>query len=116
MSNPIYDTKKKEPTPKKTAPKLEHFHLVTALAMYKRDDAVKQRHVNILLETASPNIMRADLEQINQGVLSRISTENNVQPEDLQDIVILNISRLAVSEPSEFYGNTQKVTSEEPVQ
>lgn len=78
--------------------------MVAALAIY--DDAegnLKQRHVNVMLETANVNIKRRDLDQINHGVISRLKAENNVDPDKLKDIVILSVNRLAFISSKDFY-------------
>lgn len=120
MNNPLYDTpNQKIPDTGVPEKPVSFFHLVAALAIYTKDGAAKQRHVNIMLETASPHVVRKDLDQVNQGVLSRVNTENDVQPEDLKDIVILNICRLAVTDRDTFYGfsmDEAQAESDAPVQ
>jgi hypothetical protein len=80
-----------------------HF-MATALAIYDRDGANKQRHVNVLIETANPNLTKADLGQITSAVLARVKAENDVLPKDIKDVVILNIVLLGVMPADVFHG------------
>ncbi len=109
MQNPLYPDAKPTGIATKiladNQPSPSYFHLVAAIAIYQtgKDEGPKQRHVNVMLETSSPNIMRSDLDQVNQGVMTRLNVENNVQPEEMRDIVLLNISRLAIASSKDFY-------------
>lgn len=91
---------------------LLHFHMAAALAIYESDGQMKQRHVNVMMETVSANISRHDLDQINQGVIARIVAENGIDPKNMKDIVILTISRLAVCTRQEFYQFTDDELSQ----
>ena len=81
-----------------------HFSMVAALAIYENNEGqVKQRHVNVMLETEHPAILRRDLDQVNHGVISRVVAENGINPEKFMDIVILSVNRLAICTRQEFY-------------
>lgn len=115
MSNPLYaDTSSNNevvssPEPKDEVPSF--FHLVAATAIYDQGGVIKQRTVNIMLQTETPNIVRSDLDAVNQGVLGRVNAENNVQANELKDIVILNICRLAAMPAGDFYGTEHETTT-----
>lgn len=111
--NPIYDqpgkSKDKASKAASQAPvdpnQIPHFfNLVAAMAVFTKDGEAKTRFVNIMLETDSPNIRRPDLDQANHGILSRLVTENGIEADDLQDIVILGITRLGHMPQPTFYG------------
>lgn len=80
--------------------------LVAAIAIYTKDGELKQRTVNVMLEHATPNITKADLNNVTQGVFQRVHTENGVADTELKDIVILNVCRLAVMSSIDFHGST----------
>jgi hypothetical protein len=113
MVNPIRPAtelpKSKKTKNQEPVPELSHFSVVAALAVYRKDDATKQRHVNVLLECPTVNITRDYLNQVNQGVMTRLNTENGVTPDQLLDIVILSVSRLAITTRDEFYAEGQDV-------
>lgn len=81
-----------------------YFHLISALVMYERDGLPKQRHLNVLAETDVPELNKADLGAIQRTVMQRINLENNVSPEMIQDVVMLNISMLGRMTSEEFHG------------
>jgi len=81
------------------------FHLVSVLAYYKREEVLKERHLNVLLETPyPPNLTKDSLSQIQHQAIARLGAENGVEVPDIQDIVILNISVLGVMDPATFRG------------
>lgn len=80
-----------------------HF-MATALAFYEKEEAIKQRHVNIHLETDSPNLTKEGLAAIQRGVVGRLQAENDVKLEDVKDIVIMNIVLLGVMSAAQFHG------------
>lgn len=109
--NPLYPGTDTAPKTNKVSSKVadapqgevkEYFHLVAAQAIYSKDDQLKQRTVNIMLITASPNILRDDLDKANQGVMARLNKENDVTPDQLRDIVLLNIFPLAYTTQEDF--------------
>lgn len=88
-----------------TSANVSTFHLVSVLAYYKREEALKERHLNVLLETPyPPNLTKDSLSQIQRQAIARLAAENSVEVTDIQDIVILNISVLGVMDPATFQG------------
>lgn len=90
------------------------FFMAAAVAFYKKDDAVKQRHMNALISLEDSNIVEADLHEIQRSLQVRLHAENGVEPKDVEDIVVLNISMLAHTTPDKFHVPTQP--TEVPIQ
>jgi hypothetical protein len=88
-------------TPEQTA----CFFMVAVLALYEREGSMKERHLNVLIETASPNLTRTTLGDIQKAAFRRINTENGITPDNVKDMVILNINMLGVMPPSLFHGS-----------
>ena len=84
------------------------FFLVAMLVYYNRDDnsGPKQRHLNTLVESHSPNISKAVLGDMQRLAMKRIHAEHAVEPDQILDIVIINISHLAHMSSDEFHGDT----------
>jgi len=90
-----------------TKPKTEaepmYFFMATALAIYQTDDGIKQRHVNVLLECVTPQLAKKELQQISRSVIARINAENKVAPDQVKDIIMMNILPLGHMSPEEFH-------------
>ena len=81
------------------------YFMTAVLAVYERDEAMKQRHLNVLLEAATPNLTKAHLAQIQKSAMARLHAENNVDPNSVKDVVILNISLLGQMTEEAFHGS-----------
>lgn len=92
---------------------MNHF-LVTALAIYERDGVQKQRHLNIHAANENAFLNRASLSAINVAIVDRLTRENAVDPSQIKDVVILNISYLGVMTDEEF--STAPAPTEETVE
>lgn len=97
----------------KTADTDSSFFMAAALCMYTKDDVVKQRHVNVLAETHLPQITKMDLNTLHRTAMQRLNTENDVTPEQILDIVFVNISFLGTMPPQQFYSDSQGAQASE---
>lgn len=94
---------------KKSLSKKKHyFFMASCLVIYIKDDAQKQRHINILMQSTSLNIAKADLNSLNQNAIGRIVQESDVAPKDVKDVVFLNIACLGHMTEDEFHGEPEK--------
>lgn len=94
---------KKPPAPRmRKSPKM-YFFMAVVTMYYMRDDALKERPINILLELPDEIINQEVLQQIQTAALQRLNQENNVDPSSVRDAVIVNIVRLAHCRPEEFH-------------
>ena len=84
------------------------FFMVSATVLYKRENSLKQRQINIRLELDNPNITLAVLAQINRAIIGRIMQEFNIPVEDVKDIIINNISILGAMTKEQFYAEPEK--------
>lgn len=82
------------------------FFIVTVLVVYERDEQPKQRTMNVMMEAQNPNLDKSALAQIQQAAMSRIHAENNVTPDQVKDVVIMNISLLGQMTQEQFHGTT----------
>lgn len=101
-----------QPTPQETN---AYFFLVAALVIYEKDGAQKQRHLNVLAEMDQPNVTKQCLADIQRSVLQRLNAENNVTPDMVRDIVLLNISLLGLMPPNTFH-DTPEAALDAPAQ
>lgn len=88
------------------------FFMVAVMAIYQRDEDIRQRHMNVLLEAATPNLTKAHLSQVQKSAMARLHAENNVPPGDVKDVVILSISVLGQMTQEQFEAEPEK----DPVQ
>ena len=94
---------------------MNHF-LVTALAIYEREGVQKQRHLNIHASNEHAFLNRASLSAINIAVVDRLVRENAIDPNQIKDVVLLNISYLGSMTDEEFAAEPiGPDVSEEPV-
>lgn len=105
--------KSKKPTSAETVQKV--FFMATVEAVWRQEPedetstgSVKNRKINILLEHDSIHLAKKDLDEINRGVFQRLKNESNVDPNQVADIVLLNICILGQMTPNQFYGNMPK--------
>ena len=81
--------------------------MVTALVFYTKEGKPCQRHINIMLSSATGNVRKEDLQSVNVAAMNRLKAENDVDHDNILDIVILNICPLGWMTQAEFYGNVE---------
>lgn len=79
-----------------------HF-LGVVNVIYMREDAPKQRTVNVLVNVDNPNLSKQTLQGINEAAVRRVAIENGVTAEDIRDVVILNIVLLGCMPDDVFH-------------
>jgi hypothetical protein len=80
------------------------YFMAAVLAVYERDETTKQRHINVLLEADTLNLTKAHLAQVQKSSMARLHAENNVEPSNVKDVIILNISFLGQMTEQQFHG------------
>ena len=85
------------------------FFMAAMLLMYERDGALKQRHMNILFASPNGQITREGLSGIQASALQRLHVENGVEPDQVKDVVFLNIFYLTTAIPEVFLGQPEEV-------
>ena len=102
-----------------TSPTPVCFFLATVMLHYRDGDNVRHSYMNVLIESAKPEILKEDLSVMHQSALSRLAQESGVAPADVLDTVVTNISLLAVTTPDIFHGTDTRIEDavlvEEPV-
>jgi hypothetical protein len=78
------------------------YHLATLKMVYLKEETVKERTINILMETETMDIGKRHLSQMQKAGMQRIKTENDVDPDMVKDAVILNISTMGYMTSEEF--------------
>ena len=94
---------KDQPTPPNEEGQLKIFFTIAGLITYERDEKIKQRHLNVLLEQDSPNMTQATLKNVYKAALDRVQKENQVSPDMVKDFVILGVSLLGQMTREEFH-------------
>lgn len=84
------------------APQKFFYYMACMLMFYTKDEKQCQRHINVLIEAEGIDLTQKHLAQMQRTALARIKTENNVDPEQVQDAVILNMSPLGHLSAEEF--------------
>lgn len=88
------------------------FFMAAALCIYGKVEndveTIRQRHINVLLEADTPQLRKADLNTMHRSAMQRLNAENGVTPDQIKDIVILNISLLGAMPPELFHGEPQQ--------
>jgi len=105
----------KNKTKAKNKPKDEQrsfFYMASCNVIFIREDQQRQRDINILVQTATLNITKADLSEMNKLAVSRIVTEHDVAPTDVKDVVFLNLACLGHMTEEEFHGSIQEPTKQ----
>lgn len=82
------------------------YFMAAVLAIYEKEGAQKQRHMNILLNLPSPHINKDALANIQRGAMARLTAENGVEAADVKDVIILSTSLLGAMTQEEFEGST----------
>ena len=103
-------TKSKQTKPTGTKTKEEprsFFFMASCLVIYIREEQQRQRYINLLMQTASLNLTKADLAEMNKLAISRVSVENDVAPSDVKDVVFQNVACLGHMTEEEFHGPAQ---------
>lgn len=93
----------------KSAP--QHYYMAAVLLTYARplDDttpnnmALKQRHMNVVLELPRKAITSATINNARMAVLQRLMDENQVTADQVRDVVFLGFSYLGNLRPGDFY-------------
>jgi len=78
------------------------YHLATLKMVYLKDEAVKERTINILMETPTMDIGKRHLSQMQKAGMQRINAENGVDPDMVKDAIILSICTMGYMTPEEF--------------
>jgi hypothetical protein len=86
------------------------FFMASVLVMYEREETVRQRHLNLLFEAPQPAIRKEDLNSLHRSALARIHAENDVSPDQVKDIVFLNMFLLGCMPSETFYGPQPKTS------
>lgn len=84
-----------------------HF-MCACKVFYEVDGDIKQREMNTMILTQSPNLTREALGYIRKGVMQRLGAENDVTPDKIKDIYIQNIFPLGQMTTEEFQGTPEK--------
>lgn len=92
------------------------FFMAAVLAIYEKEGAQKQRHLNVLIETDMVDITKEALGGIQRGAMQRMAAENAVTPEQIKDIVILGITFLGRMDPEVFHGSGSVAPLDAPAQ
>lgn len=79
------------------------FFMIAAQVSFIKDNAPRQRYMNIMLELGDPAITKQVLNHAHHTALSRMHNESEVPAEDVKDVVFLNISLLGHMTPTEFH-------------
>ena len=79
------------------------FFMVTAEAIYTREEGIRKRTVNVMLQLDTTNITQSALFEAQKAVRIRLHAENGVEPGDIKDIIMLNIFPLAHTTEKEFH-------------
>mgnify|MGYP000253437875 CR=1 FL=1 len=89
-----------------------HFYFLAAVRVaYLREERLKERSVNILLDLQVPYVSQQTLADINRAAATRIIDEMAIQLNDIQDIVIQSVSSLGAMTPEEFRGTADNTVS-----
>lgn len=67
-----------------------------------------QRTMNIVIESNVKRITYADINRARQACLGRLEQENNITPENVRDVVFVNISHLGLMSQTEFQGTPKE--------
>lgn len=90
------------PVPAATSETKQVYHLVTLKMVYLKEDIIRERTVNVLMETPTLDLAKRHLLEIQKAGMQRIKAENNVDPDMVKDAVILNISTMGYMTAAEF--------------
>lgn len=83
------------------------YFVATAQVLYERNNQLKQRMINVILELAEPQITRAVIQESQRAAMGRLQTELNVNPESVKDIVWFSFSFLGQMTQSTFNAQPQ---------
>ncbi len=87
------------------------YHMSALLVIYNKDDAQRQRHMNIIFETETMNVTQAHLAKVQQAAMARISAENGVEIENILDMIFLSTSILGAMTAEEFHESSVENTA-----
>ena len=86
------------------------YFIVCGTVYYARKDEItriRERTVNTLLELSTPAIDKEALSRVQQSLVLRVAKENGLEPEEIKDTTILNISMLGRMTEEAFHGGTK---------
>lgn len=115
------DTTPNQVTPEQAAPSDENaafqeepvrelFYMAAIKAVYTVGKEAHARDMNVLIQSADGRISSADLANVNQAVLHRLNTENQVSPTDVKDMIFLTATPLGWFTKEEFHNNPDPST------
>ena len=89
-------------------PTAQTFFMAALLLIYERDGAQKQRHMNILFASPDGQISREGLSGIQATAMQRLHVENGIEPEQVKDVIFLNVFYLITATQEAFLGQLQQ--------
>lgn len=124
MNNPINDLDSNEevvnhanfdPIPQNEVEPNKFFFMGAVKVIYLREDKVKEKTVNVLIELADSNIIKSTLNDLNQAAANRVINEGQLPSDAVKDIVTLGIWPLACCTRQHFHEHHAVMdTSERP--
>lgn len=91
-----------------------HLSAVRLVLNLDENDAPEVRHINVVIETKDGTINRKHIEHIQRSAVDRMCAEHGIQPNDVKDLTIMNISTLGQMTKEDFLGEP-KVANSAPV-
>lgn len=101
-------------TPSSKAGETHCFFMASVQATFVKDEAFGERTVNVMIKAPTPIITQSGLQTINQQVMQRLNAENEITPDMMQDIVILNVVLLGQMTDSQFHDMPAPPAAEKP--
>lgn len=116
MTNNPYNIKKMAKKRRSSDALKCYFMATLEVAIKPEEDGApnRRRTVNVLLESESPQLSKKNLDETYKAALKRIEVENQVDPDQVVDVVFLNMFLLGQMAPADFYGlpsETQELDS-----
>lgn len=110
MKRPPMDTDSTEerkvvPMNKPLEPELEqphYYYLAAVKILYVRDERVKERTVNVVINLNAPAITQTVITNINNSAAQRVARENEVDENDIHDAIIMSVSFIGAMPPTMF--------------
>lgn len=96
---------------KKPKETMTHFMMAAVQAIYIKEDQQRQRHMNVLIDSPDGVITRSHLKQLQEAAMTRLKAENDVEPGQVKDVVIMSISNLGFMAPSVFHGTPETLNA-----
>lgn len=92
-----------EPEQEIPAEPVKFFFMAAVRVIYIREEKVKEKSVNILLELSDPNIVKATLNDLNQAAANRVVNEGQLPPDSVREIIVMGIWPLASCTRTHFH-------------